>query len=174
MKFKTVAVITLVVLGSSFASAQAATFYFWEAGTDILYCNFLVITYHSNGVVAGYENTTTYCNNRFNAAVVGFDATLPKGGLPAHGKGVIVGDAIYDAFADAYTGDQWTLWVSDKYSKIRGGIGYGPYTWLGVAGTYTGFYFGDNYGWTTPTPIPSRHKVAGHTTAGTLPEKLRK
>jgi hypothetical protein len=175
VKLKTLAVITLVVLGCRLASAQVGTFYFWEAGTDILYCNYLVITHNSGGVVAGYDNLTTYCNLPVNAAVVGFDATVPNEGQPAHGKGIVVGDAIYDASCDCYSGLQWTLWISNKYSKTRHGALYGPYGWIGVAGSYSGFYFGDNYGWTTATPVPSKSKVAAHrTTAGTLPEKLRK
>jgi len=183
---KTLAIITLVVLGSSFASAQTGTFYIWDS-TDIQYCNFYVITYNS-GVVAGVDNLTTYCQFPVDATVVGFDTTLPNDGLPTHGKGMIFGDNIYDAECYCYSGDQWTVWLSGKYSKEHGkGDFYGPYGWLGVAGV-SGFYFGDNYGWVSswydsrrrggldagPSVVP-KSKVAGDsTTAGTPPEELRK
>jgi hypothetical protein len=39
----------------------------------------------------------------------GFVANTPKDGQYAWGKGIVVGDAIYDASEDAYTGVQWTL-----------------------------------------------------------------
>jgi hypothetical protein len=51
VKLKTLAVITLVVLGSSFASAQVGTFYFWDTVGDNRSCDYLVITYNSGGIV---------------------------------------------------------------------------------------------------------------------------
>jgi hypothetical protein len=39
----------------------------------------------------------------------GFVANTPKDGQYAWGKGIVVGDAVYDASEDAYTGVQWTL-----------------------------------------------------------------
>jgi hypothetical protein len=174
VKLKTLAVITLVVLGCSFASAQGpGTFTFWDAAGTQPTCGFIVITYNSGGVVAGYDDETA-CGIALNAPIVGFDATTPALGLPAHGKGAVVGDAIYDASAFAYTGLQWTLWISAKVSKKKHGFFSGPYGWIGVAGSYTGFYFGDNYGYLAAGP-PEKGEVAGHaTTAGKLREKLRK
>jgi len=179
VKLKTLAVITLVVLGYSFASAQATgTYTFWNSAFSLNYCNYLVITYNSGGIVAGYDDLTepqVGCELIQNSPVVGFVATTGKDGQPAHGKGAVIGDAIYDASADAYTGLQWTLWVSDKPNKLCCGSHYGPYGWMGVAGTYTGFYFGDNYGYLTFGIYPQKGDAAGHgTTAGKLPNKLRK
>lgn len=121
MKLRTLVAITLVGLGCSFASAQTGTFSFFTADSFEL-CDFLVITYNSGGVVAGYENLTEPqqaggCELSENAAVVGFVATTHKGGQPAWGKGSVIGDAIYDATCDCYSGLQWTLWFSGKVSK---------------------------------------------------------
>ncbi len=180
MKLKSLAVITLVVLGFSFASAQIGTFSFWNAAQDEVYCDYLIITYNSGGVVAGYENLTDPqeaggCELTENAAAVGFDATTPNGGQPAHGKGIVVGAALYDAEYDSYTGLQWTLWLTGKASKEnKNGIFIGPFGWMRVAGAYTGTYFGDNYGYLA-AGRPDKAKVAGHrTTAGKLPSELRK
>jgi hypothetical protein len=174
VKLKTLAVITLVVLGYSLASAQTGTFYFWDSSGDLNYCDYLVITYNTGGIVAGYDDVTECGGNGLNAPIVGFVAKTGKDGQYAWGKGIVVGDAIYDASTDAYTGLQWTLWVSDKVSKLRNGHFTGPYGWMGVAGTNSGFYFGDNYGYLADfTGAPD--EAAGHgTTAGNLPNKLRK
>jgi hypothetical protein len=167
VKLKTLAAITLVLLGCSFASAQ--TFNFWNTAGTSEYCNYLVITYNYGGVVAGYDDVVA-CGFPNNAPVVGYDGTLP-----GYGKGIIVGDGIYDAEEDGYTGLQWTIWVSDKSSKrAKTGHFTGKYGWLGVAGSYTGAYFGDNYGYMT-IGAPEKGEVADHgTTAGKPPAKLRK
>jgi hypothetical protein len=146
VKLKTSAVISLVVLGCSLASAQIGTFSFWNAAGTLEYCNFNIISVNGGGVVAGTDNLSTYCEYTYNSAIVGFVATTPALGLPAHGKGAILGDGIYDSEANGYTGDQWTMWQSAKVSKKKHGFFVGPYGWIGVAGSYTGFYFGDNYG----------------------------
>ncbi|MGD0213447.1 MAG: hypothetical protein ABSB87_09450 [Terriglobales bacterium] len=171
MKLKTVAIVTLVVFGCSFASAQTFSF-FIAGGYEV--CDYVVITYNSGGVVAGYDDLTTLCGYDFNSSIVGFDATTGNDGQPAHGKGIVIGDAIYDASADAYTGEQFTIWLSGKASKMKDGGFTGPYAWMGVAGTYTGLYFGDVYGFLIAGP-PAKDDVAGHATiAGRLPGKLRK
>jgi hypothetical protein len=174
VKLKTLAVITLVVLGCSFALAQApGTYSFWNNGGTGEFCEYIVITYNSGGVVAGYDDLVA-CGFAYNAPLIGFVATTPALGLPAHGKGAVVGDAIYDDSCFCYSGLQWTLWLSDKVSKKKHGVYSGPYGWIGVAGSYTGTYFGDNYGYLA-AGRPDKGKVAGHvTTAGKLPEKLRK
>jgi hypothetical protein len=181
VKLKILAVITLMVFGCSVASAQiGGTFSFWDSSGDDNYCNYLVITYCSGGVVAGHDDLTEPeasggCGQLQNSPIVGFVATTANDGQPAWGKGIVVGDALYDASADAYTGDQWTLWLSDKYNKLKNGRFLGPYGWMGVAGTNSGFYFGDNYGYLTASSPSEKGEVAGHgTIAGKLPNKLRR
>lgn len=174
MKLKTLAVISLVVLGSIFASAQIGTFTLWNSAGTISTCDYLVITYNSGGVVAGYDDLTTGCFFAYNSPIVGFDAHTPALGLPAHGKGAVVGDAIYDDSCLCYSGLQWTLWLSNKPNVRKHGVFTGTYGWIGVAGSYTGVYFGDNYGWLV-AGYPAKGEVAGHrTSAGKLSQKVRK
>ncbi|MGA8298453.1 MAG: hypothetical protein WB817_03170 [Terriglobales bacterium] len=168
---RTLAVIALAVLGCSFASAQTFSFFIAD-GYEA--CDYIVITYNSGGVVAGYDDLTTFCGYGENAPIVGFDATTDNDGQPAYGKGIVVGDGLYDATEDEYTGLQWTLWLSGKASKTKHGVFTGPYAWMGVAGTYTGTYFGDNYGYLVAGP-PRKDEVGVHATiAGKLPKRLRK
>jgi hypothetical protein len=167
---KSLLVITLLVFGCSMAFAQApGTYSFWDSAGTLEYCNFNVITTNSGGVVAGYDNTTTGCFFAYNSPIVGFSATTPNLGLPSHGKGAVVGDGIYDDSCFCYTGLQWTVWQSAKPSKRSAKTGYfsGKWGWVGVAGAYTGFYFGDNYGY-LGSGYPSAHgNLASHgTTAG--------
>jgi hypothetical protein len=174
VKLKTLAVITLVVLGCRFALAQApGTFTFWTSGATLSYSDYLVITSNSGGIVAGYEDLSIFGDA--NAPVVGFVATTHKDGQQAWGKGSVIGDAIYDATCDCYSGLQWTLWVSDKVNPMTKGYPTGKYGWMGVAGSSSGFYFGENYGYLTAGIFPPKGEAAGHgTTAGKLRTKLRK
>jgi hypothetical protein len=174
LKLKSLMVITLVVLGCSFAAAQApGTYSFWDAAGTLEYCNYNVITTNSGGVVAGYDAFTN-CGGAYNSAVVGYSATTPADGLPAHGKGAVVGDSIYDASCECFSGEQWTVWQSAKTSKLKKGVFSGAYGWIGVAGSYTGTYFGDNYGY-LGAGYPQREAVAGHgSSAGTSRNLIRK
>lgn len=169
---KILLVLAVIALGT-LASAQ--TFSFWSSAGTLEYCNFNVITYNSGGVVAGYDDVTTACFFAFNSPIVGFDATVPNAGPSAYGKGIIVGDAIYDASADAFTGEQWTVFQSLTPSKKnkKTGIFQGKYGWEGVAGTLYGSYFGDNYGY-IGAGYPSAKGAANGTTAGKAKSALRK
>jgi hypothetical protein len=170
VKFKSLAVITLFVfvlgLSGSVAFAQAPGSYsFWDAAGTFEYCNYNVITEAFSGVVAGYDDTVNDCFFEYNSPIVGFNATTPNDGAPAHGKGAVVGDGIYDASCICYSGLQWTVWQSDKTSKKnkKTGIYTGAYGWIGLAGSYTGTYFGDNYGY-LGAGAPAKSEVAGHRT----------
>ncbi|MFZ3342695.1 MAG: hypothetical protein WA609_09810 [Terriglobales bacterium] len=172
---KSLLVITLLVFGCSMAFAQSGTYSFWDAAGTLEYCNFNVITTNSGGVVAGFDNTTTGCGLEYNSPIVGFSATTPNDGLPAHGKGAVVGDGIYDASCVCFTGEQWTVWQSAKASKRSSKTGYfsGKYGWLGVAGAYTGYYFGDNYGY-LGSGYPAGNVASHGTTAGKGQSRIAK
>ncbi len=173
---KSLLVATLFVLCCSFALAQApGTYSFWNSAGTLEYCNFNVITLNSGGVAAGYDNTTTGCFFSYNSPIVGMDATTPLGSLPAHGKGIVVGDGIYDDSCFCYTGLQWTVWQSAKTSKRKNGFFSGKWGWVGVAGSYTGFYFGNNFGY-LGAGYPQHQGNAGSriTTAGKMTSRLVK
>ncbi|MGA8301236.1 MAG: hypothetical protein WCB53_19865 [Terriglobales bacterium] len=160
--------VVLAVLAIGTVAASAQTFSFWNSAGTEQYCNFNVIDYNSGGVVAGYDDITTACGLAINSPIVGFNASVTNLGESASGKGVVVGDGIYDAEYEAFSGLQWTVFQSLAYSKTNKKTGRfsGKYGWEGVAGYYTGTYFGDNYGYLGST-APAKNSVAGgKTTAG--------
>ena len=168
---KILLVLAVITLGT-LASAQ--TFSFWNSAGTLEYCNYEVFVSNSGGIVAGYDDTTTVCGYLYNGAIVGFDATLPAG-LPVKGKGVIYGDSVYDSASGYFTGEQWTVFSDLKASKKnkKTGMFTGPWGWLGVAGSYTGSYFGDNYGY-LGAGYPSPNGAANGPTSGKPKSALRK
>lgn len=164
VKSKTLGVIILVLASSSALAQTPGTFSFWNAAGTLEYCNYNVIAMNSGGVVAGTDNLVTFCNYTYNSALIGLAATTPNLGLPAYGKGAVLGDGIYDSEDLGYTGLQWTMWQSTRVSKKKQGFFTGRYGWIGVAGSFSGFYFGDNFGFLSAgLPVNG----AGHgTTAG--------
>jgi hypothetical protein len=155
---KILLVLAVLALGT-LASAQ--TFSFWNSAGTLEYCNFAVLNTPGAGIIAGYDNLVTGCGYPYNSPVVGFYGTTPLSSLPVNGKGVVYGDGLYDAASVAFTGDQWTVFqklVANK--RNRAGKFLGKWSWVGVAGTYTGFYFGNNYGY-LGAGYPS-HEAATH------------
>ncbi len=140
MKLKSLAVIALLVLGCSFASAQ--TFGFESIGHG-LYCNYEVLGIYSGNVWQGLDVLSS-CGAPVNATIAGVSADLSAAGNPAGfqiSKGVAYADNIYDAFAEGYTGAQWDVVTATKCS-LKGQ----KYGWIGFA-SVSGFVFGDNYGY---------------------------
>ena len=166
-------VLTLLALGS-LASAQ--TFGFASAGGLGIYCNYEQLTLSSfGGVYYGYDNLMTACGAAVNANVVGYTANVKNvGGIPVFGNGVVLGDNIYDAFSQAYTGAQWTVFTKLKCnSQYPTGQFKGQWSWIGVAGA-SGFFFGDNWGFLSCT-IPGDSKLIQNyeTTVGKTMPALR-
>lgn len=150
-------VLAVLALGS-LASAETY-FSFWSADGTIQYCDRIVITSNSGGVVVGYDDLSA-CGYPYNSPIVGFDATVIS---PVHIKGIVYGNAIFDAECDCYSGYQWTVAQVLKASKQKNGHFIGPYGWVGVVGDYTGLYFGDNYGYLTISS--SEDRAVGHPTS---------
>jgi len=166
MKMKGFAVIGLLVLGCSFAAAGSWTFNF---GGD--FCDYLQINNNNTDGVAGipvngpvYEgfHILSVCGLSYNATVSGFGPyTLPKGVTfigykVVVSKGVVFGDNIYDAFSDAYTGEQWTL--ATALTCLTGPPKKNNKDWwIGVA-SFSNFVFGDNAGPLFCGPmVPGKH-----------------
>ena len=167
-------VVTLLAVACGLAAAQAPGSYsFWSASGTEQYCNFNVITLNSGGVVAGYDNITAACGLAINSPIVGFDVSVANDGPAAHGKGVVVGDGIYDAEYEAFSGLQWTVFQSAKLSKEKNGRFSGAYGWEGVAGSYTGTYFGDNYGFLTAGAPSAKGLAANGATTGRIAKNFR-
>jgi hypothetical protein len=148
MKMKSLAVIALLVLGCSFASAQ--TFGFESVGHG-LYCNYEQLDNVYGSLWQGLDNLSA-CFAPVNATIVGVKSTLTAAGNPAgfHTDGIQYADNIYDAFALGYTGAQW-----DVASAL--GCHSNRYGWIGFA-SVSGFIFGDNYGYLSCT-IPGPHNA---------------
>ncbi len=142
MNLKSLAVITLLVLGCSFASAQ--TFGFASVGGG-LYCNYEQFTSISGGALGGFDNVSA-CGSSVNATLSGFNAGLPLLGQPTGGAGVVYGDSIYAALSgDPFA--QWTVFSKLHCNKQnRFGQYLGGYGWVGAA-AFSGFYVGGNHGY---------------------------
>jgi len=170
LKLKSLLVITLfVVLGCGFASAQ--TFGFASTGSG-LYCDYEVLNFASAlgpDVIQGDENLTSGCGSAMNATIAGFKGSIPaSAGLPVSGAGAIYGSNIYDAFAEGYTGAQWTVFTALKCNKFNPKTAKftGKYSWIGIA-SVSDYVFGDNYGYLY-CGVPGAHSdsVSRGTTAG--------
>ena len=152
MKTKGLAIVTLLVLGCGFASAQ--TFGFASSGGVYLYCDYEQLAYSGNDIWVGFDNTSV-CGGH-NATLVGFGATTPNKGQPAFGKGVVLADNIYDAYSYTFTGAQSALFTKLKCNKVdQFGHYKGAPGWMTVA-AISGFVFGENYGYLSCT-----HPTAG-------------
>ena len=150
MRTKSLAVITLLVFGCSFASAQ--TFGFESVGHG-LYCNYEILEQLAPfNVYQGLDVLST-CGAELNATIAGQTANLSGAGNPAgfKVKGVAYADNIYDAFDLGYTGAQWEVVSGLTCPNNR-------YGWIGFA-SVSGFIFGDNYGYLS-CAIPGPHHQA--------------
>jgi hypothetical protein len=149
MKMKSLAIITLLVLGCSFASAQ--TFGFESVGHG-LYCNYEVLEQLAPyNIYQGIDVLNT-CGAPVNATIAGQKTNLVAAGNPAgfNVDGVSYADNIYDAFALGYTGAQWEVASALRCNNRH-------YGWIGFA-SVSGFIFGDNYGYLSCT-IPGPHNA---------------
>lgn len=157
MKLKSLVVITLLVIGCSFASAQ--TFGFGTAGGSYLYCNYEVLQQLAPYDVWQGTDVLTTCYLSYNATIVGVSGGL-KGAASPIGvsiKGVTYADNLYDAASLYYTGAQWDVTSNLKCAKVKNGRYTGKYGWIGFAG-YSGYIFGDNFGFLT-CAIPTKGKT---------------
>ncbi len=158
MKLKSLLVITLLVIGCSFASAQ--TFGFGTAGGDYLYCNYIQLSNVYGAPYAVWQGTDNLsaCGHGYNATVVGVKGGLSKPGNPGGfaATGVTYADNIYDAYSYTLTGVQWDVSQSLKCTNL--GAKKAKEAWIGFA-SVSGFVFGDNYG-TVACSIPGRDKGA--------------
>jgi hypothetical protein len=156
MKMKGVLVITLLVLGCSFASAQ--TFGFVSVGISTLnYCNYEVLHQLAPYDVWEGSDVLTPCGVSQNATIAGSSVKLSAKQNPVGFKlkGVAYADNIYDAFSEAYTGAQWFV-ITNLECSLK------EFGWIGFASA-SGVIFGSNYGWLWPCGPEARKAAAnGH------------
>jgi hypothetical protein len=137
------AVLTLVVFGCAFASAQ--TFGFGVAiGSSGLYCNIEQLSYAGGGLYGGIDNLSV-CGDSVNSVIGGFASSVANRGELAHGAGVVYGDSIYAA-TSGNSQLQWTVFSKLKCNHTNK---FGDFTgtdgWVGVANFY-GSVAGTNQG----------------------------
>jgi hypothetical protein len=160
VKLRIIAVLAVLALGT-LASAQ--TFGFASVGSGS-YCNYEQLFNNTQDVYSGIDNLSAcdaYIYGDLNGTIMGFTAALPNAGLPVHGAGVDYGDSVYTAEyfdeIDYLINYEWAVHSALKCNKVNSktGLYKGGYSWIGVAGSSFGFYFGDNYGFLSCT-IPAK------------------
>jgi hypothetical protein len=170
LKLKSLVVVTLLVLGCSFASAQ--TFGFASVGSG-LYCNFEQLVNNGSGVYSGIDDLLSVCGIG-DATIAGLQGSTSNLGLPAHGAGVVYGDSVYAIEGDPSA--MWTVYSKLKCNKFstKKGVFTGAYSWVGVA-SFSGVFAGDNYGYLSCS-LPSKASgdaVMHGTTMGRVPAHKR-
>jgi hypothetical protein len=184
LKLKSLAVITLLVLGCSAVFGQgSATLGFTSAGDEVLYCNFEQFEWggYNNFYFQGVDNITDACFAEFgNATIAGVKVAISvKDGAPVlGGPAYVYADSYFDAFSGSYTGAQLLTITQIKPSKRL--LHYGWVSYLGA----DGYEFLYNYGYlsasypganTSGKPILNyAHAAAGpqsQTRVRTIPKK---
>jgi hypothetical protein len=146
LKLKSLAVLTVLVLGCSAAFAQGSfVLGFTSAGDLGLYCNYEEIQYggSNNFYMQGIDNLQDACFAPVNATVEGVKVSISAAdGAPVlSGPAYAYADNIIDADSGGYTGLQWFVITQTKPSKLLRHWG-----WVGYLG-FSGLEFLGNYGY---------------------------
>lgn len=163
------AVITLLVLGCSFASAQSFGFLSYTGGLE--YCNFEQMVISGGFYVSGYDNTSA-CGLiiPINGNIGGGVTAVPAGaGAPVKGKNAAYSDTLIDVLDyipysggyEFFTNEN--VWVLSNL-KAPAHPKFGKYNWA-LYVTFNGGLYLDNFGFLTST-LPSKN-VRHNTTMGT-------
>jgi hypothetical protein len=158
LKLKSLAVITLLVLGCSAAFGQSFSLGFLGFnGTQ--YCDYEVINVTAP-YAAGTHNLTAVCGLPVDAVMVGFKGYIGlTSGATVVGNVVELADNTFDAEYQAYTGCQLDWVTKTKASKLL--FHYGWALYLSCAGGQD--YLG-NYGYLT-TMLGAKQQVGQKTTS---------
>lgn len=149
MKLKSLAVITLVILGCSAAFAQTSySFGFLSVSGINEYCNYESFTVgpaaRGNFYLQGYDVLDTCPYSPVpGASINGFAITVPATAFsPVSGRGYVYSDQLYDAYAGTWTEEQWTVLTKTAVNHINK---FGNWNWAGYVGFF-GYEFLGNYG----------------------------
>jgi hypothetical protein len=152
LKLKSLAVITLLVLGCSAAFAQSGSFAlgFLSYDKSVQYCDFEEVLY-TIPFVAGIHNLTTGCGGEVDGAMTGLRGnTIPVGTQPVSGSVFNLADNTFDATYLAFTGCQ-IEWVTKKAASSHQ-FGWEFDFTCGGGGDYLG-----NYGYLTTQLGPDKN-----------------
>jgi hypothetical protein len=135
LKLKSLAVITLLVLGCSAAFGQSFSLGFLGFN-GVQYCDYESINL-SAPYAAGTHNLTTVCGLPVDAVMVGFQATIPsKSGALITGNVLELADNTFDAAYQAYTGCQIDWVTKTKPSVFLFHYGWAIYFTCGGGSDY--------------------------------------
>jgi len=146
LTLKSLAVITLLVLGCSAAFGQGSfTLGFTSAGDLNLYCNYEEIQYGgtNNFYMQGIDNLQNGCLGPYNATIEGVKLVINvlDGAPVTSGPAYVYADNYFDAISGSYTGAQLLTITQIKPSKRL--LHYGWVTYYG----FDGYEFLYNYGY---------------------------
>ena len=126
MKLKSLAVISLLVLGCSAAFGQSFSLGFLGVN-GIQYCDYEVVNV-SAPYAGGTHNLTTVCGLPVDGVMVGFNAYIPlTSGATVVGNVVEMADNTFDASYQSYTGCQIDWVTKTKPSRLLYHYGWAIY-----------------------------------------------
>jgi hypothetical protein len=158
LKLKSLAIITLLVLGCSAAFGQSFSLGFLGYN-GVQYCDYEVVNVSAPYAV-GVHNLTTVCLYPVDAVMVGFTAYIPLAtSAPVKGNVVEMADNDFDASYQSYSGCQIDWVTKTKASKVLYKYGWAFYYTCSGSGDYLG-----NYGYLT-TMLGAKQQVGPKTTS---------
>jgi hypothetical protein len=126
LKLKSLAVITLLVLGCSAAFGQSFSLGFLGVN-GVQYCDYEVVNV-SAPYAGGTHNLTTVCGLAADGVMVGFNAYIPlTSGATVVGNVVEMADNTFDAEYQSYTGCQIDWVTKTKPSRLLYHYGWAIY-----------------------------------------------
>ena len=126
MKLKSLAVITLLVLGCSAAFGQSFSLGFLGFN-GVQYCDYEVVNV-SAPYAGGTHNLTSVCGQPVDAVMVGFKGYIPlTSGAAVVGNVITMADNTFDASYEAYTGCQIDWVTKTQPSKLLYHYGWAIY-----------------------------------------------
>jgi hypothetical protein len=158
LKLKSLAVITLLVLGCSAAFGQSFSLGFLGFnGTQ--YCDYEVVNVSAPYAV-GVHNLTSVCGLKVDAVMVGLQASIPgKSGAIITGNVLEMADNDFDASYQTFTGCQIDWVTKTKASTLLFHYGWAFYYTCSGSSDYLG-----NYGYLT-TMLGAKQQVGPKTTS---------
>jgi hypothetical protein len=174
VKLKSLATIVLLLVACSAAFAQGSySFGFLSASGVNEYCNYesFATGGRANFYMQGYDVLSTCPYSPVSgAAINGFAITVPTAAFaPVHGKAYVYSDQIFDAYAGAWTQEQWTVITKTAPTTIK----FGNQSWAGYVGFF-GYEFLGNYGFLTSTlPAAASKPVLKSTINTTTVQNLK-
>jgi len=167
LKLKSLAVITLLVIACSSAFAQSYAFGFLNYTGGMQYCNYEVFqtggagNFYLSGMdvldacAASANPFATLEGTAIKVTSGDVESTGLQPGITGPGR-YIYADAIMDAYAGAYTGEEWiTITATSVNSKNKSG----KWNWDSFLG-FSGYEFLGNYGFLTDKLPDKRSQAA--------------